>query len=77
VEFHFNRGIMRQAYKEIDAVAIAFMQRLAGDPTLNNTVDTIQFPVTFEITPVEFDRLITQALIFSVPLKTLEDPVST
>jgi hypothetical protein len=77
VEFHFNRTVMKQAYKEINSVALAFMGRLAGDPTLNSSVDTIIFPVTFEVSPVEWDRIQTQALIFSVPLKTLETPVST
>jgi len=76
VDFHFNRTSLKQAYKEIDAIAIEYPKRLAGDPTLDGSVDTIQFPVTFEVSPVEWDRVQTQMLRFSVPLKTLETPTT-
>lgn len=77
VDFHFSRIWLKQAYTEIDAVVPAFSVRLAGDPTLNGTIDTIQFPVSFEVSPAEWDRVITQMLRFIIPIKTLETPVST
>jgi len=77
VDFHFSRISLRQAYTEIDAVVPAYMARLAGDPTLGGAVDTIQFPVTYEVTPADWDKVTTQMLRFSIPLKTLETPVST
>lgn len=76
IDFHFNRSSLRQAYKEIDIIAVEYPKRLAGDPTLSGTVDTIQFPVTFDVSPVEWDRIQTQMLRFSVSLKTLETPTT-
>jgi hypothetical protein len=77
VDFHFSRISLRQAYTEINAVVPAYMNRLAGDPTLSGSVDTIQFPVTYEVTPADWDKVTTQMLRFSVSVKTLETPVST
>lgn len=77
VDFHFNRTWLKQAYTQIDNVALAYMARLAGDPTLAGAVDTIQFPVSFTVGAVEYDKVTTMMLRFSVPVKTLETPIST
>lgn len=77
VDFHFSRVILKDAYQKIDALIPAFIQRLAGDPTLNGTIDTIQFPVSFEVLPAEWDRVTTEMARFTIPVKTLETPIST
>jgi len=77
VDFHFNRQSLKQAYTEINAIWPAFQARMAGDPTLNGAVDTIQFPIPGEILPAEWDGVTTQMLRFTVQVKTLETPVST
>lgn len=77
VDFHHNRTSLKQAYKEIDAVILNFTKLLAGDPSLNDTIDTIQFPVTYEVVPAEWDRVVTQMCRFTIPFKTLETPATT
>ena len=74
VDFHFSRVSVGNAYKQADLIAIEYARRLAADPTLAGAVDTIVFPVSFQITPAEWDRVPTLMLRFSVPLKTLENP---
>jgi hypothetical protein len=74
VDFHFSRVSIGNAYKQIDLIAIEYARRLSGDPTLAGAVDTIVFPVSFQVVAAEWDRVATQMLRFSVPLKTLETP---
>ena len=76
VDFHFSRVSIGNAYKQIDKVAIEYTRRLAGDPTLGGAVDTIVFPISFQVLAAEWDRVSTQMLRFSVPLKTLENPIA-
>jgi len=77
VDFHFSRLHLKQTYTEIDAVAVNFSKLLGGDPTLNGTVDTVNFPVSFSVTPAQWDTVTTQMLRFEVPVKTLETPATT
>lgn len=77
VDFHFPRTSLKQAYQYVDEIALTFSQRLAGDPNLNGTVDTVVFPYAFEVGVVDYDEIQTMMLRFSVPLKTLETPTST
>lgn len=77
VDFHFPRSFLKESYADIDEVALTFSQRLAGDPNLNGTVDTIIFPISFEVGVVDYDAVQTLMLRFSVLLKTLETPIST
>jgi hypothetical protein len=81
VEFHFNRSNLKQAYQQIYAVAIEFPKRLAGDPRLNDTIDTIvasgDAPIAYEVRPFEFSGVTTQMLAFTIPVKTLQAPTST
>lgn len=77
VDFHFSRTNIKDAYQRINTLVPEYLCRLGGDPTLNATVDTIQFPVTFAVSPAQWDTLITQMVSFSVQFKTLETPIST
>jgi hypothetical protein len=76
VDFHLSRTSLKNAYSEIDKIIPEFLQRLAGDPTLGSTVDTIVFPVTFTVTPADWGSVVTQAVFFRVPLKFREDPIT-
>lgn len=80
VDFLFNRSNLKLAYQQSDAVALEYMQRLAGDPTLNGLLDTIQIsrdnPVSFEIGPIEWNQVIAQMLSFKIAFKTLETPTA-
>ena len=78
VDFYFNASWLKTAFTQIDTVIPAFANRLAGDPTLNGTRDTIVFPVTFEApVPVEMGGIDLLMVRFNVPVKSLETPVST
>jgi len=77
IDFHFARVNIKDAYQRIDTLIPEYICRLGGDPTLNGTVDTIQFPVTFAVSPAQWDNVITQMISFSVQFKTLENPIST
>lgn len=76
VDIHFSRISMRGAYTQLNAIIPEYLKRLAGDPTLNGSVDTIVFPVSFTVGPSEWDKLVTQSVSFTVPLKFLESPTT-
>jgi len=76
VDFLFSRLNLKQAYTEINTVAVNFAKLLGGDPTLNSSVDTINFPVQMTTSPVEFNKVILELLRFEIPLKTLETPTT-
>jgi len=76
VDFHVNRISMKSAYTELNAIIPEYLKRLAGDPTLNGKVDTIVFPVMFQVMPAQWDRIITQMASFSIPLKFRETPTT-
>lgn len=75
VDVHFARQSLKDAYQKIDAIAVEYLQRLAGDPTLNGTVDTIVFPVTFTVSPAQWDNVQTQMITFVVQFKELTTPL--
>lgn len=86
-EFHFSRLNMLLTQADIDAVALDFPARLSGDPQLGGAIDTILFgkdsKIPYTVRPFVWrektDRapaFVTQALIFSVPLKLLKAPVT-
>jgi hypothetical protein len=68
-EFHIDRNILRLTYQKIDTFIPDFIQRLGGDPTLASSVSTIIYPVTFIVTPAEWDSIITQMVSFTIPVK--------
>lgn len=81
VDFYFSAANLKQAYQQMDALAMEYMQRLAGDPTLNNTVDTIIFTAeqqpTFENLGIgKWGTVDLNLLRFSVPFKTLKAPIT-
>ena len=76
VDFHFSRVSIKSAYTEIYKLIPEYLQRLAGDPTLNGKVDTIVFPVTFTISAAQWDRVTTQMVSFKVPVKYRESPTT-
>lgn len=77
VDFHFARVNIKDAYTRINTLIPEYLQRLCGDPTLNGAVDTIQFPVTFSVSPAQWDTVVTQMVSFAVTFKTLETPITT
>jgi hypothetical protein len=85
IEFHFSRTNLLQAYKQSDAVAIEFPQRLASDPKLGGTVDTIIAtegrPVPYTVRPFvwrdENPRIMSHMLRFDIPIKVLKAPIAT
>lgn len=85
VEFHFSRVNLKLASQDINAIALSFPARLAGDPTLNGTVETIVFgqdsriaytvrPFVWREKTATMPAFVTQALIFTIPLKLLRTP---
>ena len=75
-DFHVSRVSMKSAYTQLDIIIPDFSRRLAGDPTLNSTVDTIRFPVTFTVGPAQWDQVVTQMVSFSIPIKILSTPTT-
>lgn len=69
VDFHFDRLILRLTYAAIDALIPDFIQRLGGDPTLSSSVSTIVYPVTFTVSPAQWDSITTQMVSFVIPVK--------
>lgn len=76
VDVHFSIASLKAAYAQIDLFIPEYLKRLAGDPTLNDTVDTIVFPVTWQVLAMEWDQLVTAGVRITVPLKILETPTT-
>ena len=74
VDFHFSRTSIKQAYQQCNLIFYEYSKRLAGDPTLNGKVDTIIFPVSWRVQPSQWDKVTTQLLRFSIPVKILDIP---
>lgn len=77
VDAHFPRMFMKDTYTRINRFVPEFQTRLTGDPTLNGTVDTIVFPVSYEVAPAQWDSVTTQMVQFSITVKTRNTSVST
>ena len=75
VDVHFARVNIKKAYQDINLIIPEFLRRLGGDPTLNGTVDTIQFPVLVAVSPAQWDTVITQMVSFTVLIKAFEAPI--
>lgn len=85
LELHFSRVNLKQAYQQIDAIAIELPKRLAKDPTLGGTIDTIiasrDNPITYEVRPFQWTPqgvtpiITSQMLKFNIPVKTLQAPI--
>jgi len=68
-DIHFDRGVLRLTYQKIDALIPDFIQRLGGDPTLNSSVSTIQYPINFTVGPAQWDSIVTQMVSFQINVK--------
>ena len=77
VDVHFARMFMKDTYTRINRFVPEFQSRLAGDPTLNGTVNTIVFPATYDVAPAQWDSVTTQMVQFSITVKTRNTSVST
>ena len=86
VEFHFSRTNLKQAYQQINAVALESSQKIAGDPTLNRTVDTAlanaEGKLFYTVRPYNWGKptgsnvdFYTQMLMFELNLKVVESPL--
>lgn len=79
-EMHFSRVNLKNAYTNIYNVSIEFAERLAGDPTLNATVETIIMTdaqrVSFLSRPFDWGSVKSEALIFEIPIKLLKAPIT-
>lgn len=72
VDFYFSAISIKQAYQQLNLIALEYFQRLGGDPTLNGTVSTIDFDagVTIEdIGTLEWGSVPFHVLRFSIPIK--------
>jgi hypothetical protein len=76
VDFHVRRDSMKSAYTQLNNIIPEFLQRLAGDPTLGGTVDTVVFPVSFNVAPAQWDAVVTQMASFSIPVKFIQTPTT-
>lgn len=76
VDVHFDRSVIKQTYMQIDKFIPDYVKRLCGDPTLNNKVSTIVFPIEYTVTPAEFNELFTQMVSIRVPVKFMTTPTT-
>ena len=75
-DFHVSRSVMKSAYMQLNIIIPDFLRRVAGDPTLGATVDTIVFPITFTVGPAVWDSVVTQMVSFQIPIKILSTPTT-
>ena len=73
VDIHVSRSPMKLAYGQLDNIIPEYLRRLAGDPTLGGTVQTIVFPVEFTVRPAQWDTVVTQMVSFRITLKFREN----
>jgi hypothetical protein len=73
VEFHFSRVNIKQMQQQINAVAYEFPRRIAGDPTLNGTVETVvmteESRISYTSADAEWAGVKAKALVFQLPVK--------
>ena len=75
-DIHIQRDNIAFAYRQTNSIIPDFLQRLAGDPTLDGTVQTIIFPVTVTVSPADYNGIVTQMISFTIPIKFLEEPIT-
>jgi len=75
VDVHFPRSDLKTTYQKINQFVVEFMRRVAGDPTLNSTIDTVVFPISFTVNPLSWGQVETIAVQFVIPIKDLTTPI--
>lgn len=80
MEFHFSRVNLKQSYQQIDAVVLELPRRLAADPTLNGTVETINAgrdnPINYSSRPFDWGKVQSELLQLEIPIKLLKAPIT-
>jgi hypothetical protein len=76
VDIHFPRADLKTTYSRINKSVMEYMRRIAGDPTLNGSIDTVVFPITFQVLPTQWGQVETIMVQFSVQMKTLTTPIT-
>lgn len=77
VDVYFPAVDLRKTYQDIDKFAAEFVRRISGDPALAANVDTIVFPVTFQLQPNTYNDTPALMLSFAVRVKTMEAKIET
>lgn len=77
VDFLFSRSSLKQAFNQADLIALEYNKRLSGDPTLSAIIDTLNFPISFAISFVTWDKTPCIQLAFTIKFKTLENTQAT
>jgi hypothetical protein len=75
VDVHVPRSDLKTTYQKINQFVVEFMRRVAGDPTLNSTIDTVVFPISFTVNPLSWGQVETIAVQFVIPIKDLTTPI--
>ena len=79
LEIHFSRVNLRDTYIKMNSIALELPKRIAGDPTLNGTVDTVIMtrdePLEGTITPFDWGGVKSEMLKFQIRVKMLETPI--
>lgn len=71
-EIYQSRVTLPQAVSTLAAYAESFPKILSGDPTLDGEVDTIVFPVSYTMQPIQFGSGTTVlALVFETTVKIM------
>jgi hypothetical protein len=79
LELHFSRINLKDTYTKLNEIAIEFPRRIAGDPTLNGTVDTVictdDDRLEGTIAPFDWGNIKSQCLKFDIKFKTMQTPL--
>lgn len=80
VEFHFSRVNLKQTYQQINSVILEFPRRIVADPTLAGNVTTVVMtqdqPIQYSVRPFQFGKVMSQMLMYTIPIKTLQTPLT-
>lgn len=76
VDVHFSPNIFKHAFGNVNALIPELCKRLAGDPTLGATVDTIIFPINYSVFPYEWNQTFTIVARFEIPVKFRKEPIT-
>ena len=76
-DIHVDPKIMKSAFSQINNIIPDLERRLAGDPTLTETVDTIRFPITHDEPSCALWNDITTLMVrFRIPIKIKTTPTN-